>query len=1041
MRRTITLCLGFALSLWMSSAIAVTSPSENVVDLQLRWHHQFQFAGYYAALEKGFYKEEGIDVRLHAGDPEHQPVSEVLSGRAQYGEGNSEILYQRLQGEPLVALAAIFQHSPSILLVLQSSGIKSIHDLIGKKVMLADKRSDADFMAMFLSEGIALSQVNIMPSSYQLDDLISGKVDAFNAYSTNEPYFLKQHNIPYNIIDPTTYQIDFYSDILFTTEAELRDHPQRVMAMRRATLKGWHYAMDHPEEIIDLLITKYQVNKTREHLRFEAAAMRQLILPDLIEIGHMNPGRWQHMAAAFVKAGLVQTDDSLDGFIYDAARPNHLPVWVMPVLIAAFALLAAAWFITYNLHRFYRQMAIAQTTLIESEERFKALSDAAYGGIVIHDQGVIMECNKGLSDITGFTYDELIGRNGLELIAPEYLDQVVSNIRNGYDGSYEVVGIRKDGSRIPLTVKGKNVTYKNTKARVIEFIDITEQKEVEEKLRLAASVFTHAREGIMITDVKGNIIEVNDTFSHITGYSRSEILGCNSRILKSDRHEDAFYAEMWASLINEKHWVGELWNQRKNGELFAELVTISAVSDADGQISNYVALFSDITQMKQYQQQLEHVAHYDALTNLPNRVLLADRLRQAMTQTNRREQLLAVVYLDLDGFKAINDAHGHDMGDELLIKLSRRMGEVLRDGDTLARIGGDEFVAVLVDLEKKHECELILERLLVAAASPVTVGDVILQISTSIGATIYPQDGAEADQLIRHADQAMYAAKQMGKNRYHLFDVDHDESVKTQRASIEQIEHAFKHDEFVLYYQPKVNMKTGSVVGAEALIRWQHPERGLTLPAEFLPIIENHPLNQEIGAWVIETVLTQMSDWSAMGLKIPVSVNVDALQLQQADFATQLATALGRHPDVEPRSLELEILETSALGDIADVSAIMRACRNLGVSFALDDFGTGFSSLTYLQRLPVDLIKIDLSFVKEMLEKPADRAIVAGIIGLAAAFNRRVIAEGVETTAHGTQLLAMGCELAQGYGIAAPMVAAALPGWIAEWQPDPEWLK
>ncbi|WP_299203222.1 EAL domain-containing protein [uncultured Amphritea sp.] len=1040
MGRAILFCLTLVFSLWMPSAIAAPLLSESVVDLQLRWHHQFQFAGYYAAVEKGFYKEEGIDVRLHAGGPEHQPVPEVLSGRAQYGEGNSEVLFQRLQGEPLVALAAIFQHSPSILLTLQRSEINSVHNLIGKDVMLADQKSDADFMTMLLNEGISLSQVNIIPSSYQLDDLISGKVDAFNAYSTNEPYLLQQHNIPYNIIDPVTYQIDFYSDILFTTEEELRNHPQRVEAMRRATLKGWRYALDNPEEIIDLLISQYQVNKTREHLQFEATEMRKLIFPGLIEIGHMNPGRWQHMADTFVKAGLVENSDALDGFIYDTS-PQRVPNWVLPLLITAFLLLAAAWTIAFYLHRFNRQMARAQATLRESEERFKALSDAAYGGIVIHNKGLILECNNGLPEMTGFSYRELIGMNGLELIAPEHLDTVMNNIQNGYDRSYEVVGVRKDRSTYPLAIKGKNITYKNGPARVIEFLDISERKKAEEKLRLAASVFTHAREGIMITDVEGNIIDVNDTFTHITGYPRSEVLGKNSRFLKSDRHSKEFYAAMWVALQKEKNWVGELWNQRKNGELYAQLVTISAVSDAAGETSNYVALFSDITLMKQHQQQLEHIAHYDALTNLPNRVLLADRLQQAMTQSKRRERSLAVVYLDLDGFKTINDAHGHDMGDEVLIKLSQRMGEVLRDGDTLARIGGDEFVAVLVDLEKMQECESILERLLHAAASPVTAGDVTLQISTSIGATIYPQDGAEADQLMRHADQAMYVAKQMGKNRYHLFDVHHDESVKIQRASIEQIEYAFEHHEFVLYYQPKVNMRTGEVIGAEALIRWQHPERGLVLPGDFLPIIENHPISLEIGAWVIDTALTQIAAWRAIGLTIPVSVNVDALQLQQADFAARLSEALARHPGVEPSWLELEILETSALGDIADVSAIMHSCRKLGVNFALDDFGTGFSSLTYLQRLPVDLLKIDLSFIKEMLEKPADRAIVMGIIGLAIAFHRQVIAEGVETTALGTQLLAMGCELAQGYGIARPMPAAEIPGWKAQWKPDAEWLQ
>lgn len=366
----------FLFFVWIGSTLAATAPQENIVDLQLRWHHQFQFAGYYAAVEKGFYQEEGLDVRLHAGDPGHQPVQEVLSGRAQYAEGNSEVLYQRLQGKPLVALAAIFQHSPSVLLTRKDSGINSVHGLIGKKVMLMNMTDDADFLTMFLSEGVSLSQVKITPSSYNLDDLVSGKVDAFNSYSTNEPYFLQQRKVAYNVIEPLTYRIDFYSDILFTSEGELRNNPRRVEAMRRATLKGWRYAMDHPHEIIDLLINKYQVKKSREHLEFEAAEMRKLILPDLVELGHMNPGRWQHMEDTFVKAGLAKPSNSLEGFIYDT-MPKRVPSWVIPVLIAALILIAAALSIAYYLQRLNKNLLDAQGTLKKSEERLRLALESA----------------------------------------------------------------------------------------------------------------------------------------------------------------------------------------------------------------------------------------------------------------------------------------------------------------------------------------------------------------------------------------------------------------------------------------------------------------------------------------------------------------------------------------------------------------------------------------------------------------------------------------------------------------------------------------
>ena len=563
--------------------------------------------------------------------------------------------------------------------------------------------------------------------------------------------------------------------------------------------------------------------------------------------------------------------------------------------------------------------------------------------------------------------------------------------------------------------------------------DVTERKLAESKLQLAASVFTHAREGIMITDAKGTIIDVNETFTRITGFSREEALGQNPRMLNSGRQPPEYYSAMWRTLLETGHWSGEVWNRRKDGEVYAEMQTVSAVRDGAGQTQNYVALFSDISPMKAHQQQLEHIAHYDALTHLPNRVLLADRLQQAIHQSQRRRHSLAVVFLDLDGFKAVNDRHGHAVGDTLLITLAQRMKAAMREGDTLARIGGDEFVAILADLEQAQDCSPVLDRLLLAASAPFESGAVVLQVSASMGVTVYPQDGSDADLLMRHADQAMYAAKQAGKNRYHLFDVEHEVAVKTRRESLDRVCLALAQNEFVLYYQPKVNLRERKVVGVEALIRWQHPERGLLAPSAFLPLVEDHPVSVAIGEWVVQTALTQLSVWQAAGMTMPISVNVGALQMQQADFVDRLAMLLRAQPDVAPYQLELEILETSALEDVAVASQTMHACRAVGVRFALDDFGTGYSSLTYLKHLPAEMIKIDQSFVRGMLGDVDDLSIVRGVIGLSAAFGRAVIAEGVETEDHCVKLLAIGCDLVQGFGIARPMPAKDVPGWVIQW--------
>lgn len=643
----------------------------------------------------------------------------------------------------------------------------------------------------------------------------------------------------------------------------------------------------------------------------------------------------------------------------------------------------------------------------------------------------------------------LFGIERVHLVGKSFVNYITIPHRNNFKDCLANVFQHEGIQSLEILVHVNNTTrWLNIEANLgitgidclAALIDVTEKKQAENEQKLAASVFTYAREGIMITDNKSNIIDVNDSFTRITGYSREEAIGQNPRFLQSSKETPEFFYRIYQALKKDRNWSGEIWNRRKNGEVYAEMATISAVCNEHGIATHYIALVNDITPMKEHQNQLEKIAHYDVLTNLPNRVLLADRLSQAMLQCSRHKHLLAVVFLDLDGFKAVNDTHSHDVGDKVLIALSVRMKEALREGDTLARIGGDEFVAILTDLDKIEDCEPVLERLLLAASEPVTVNNVIFHLSASIGITIYPQDNANTDQLVRHADQAMYVAKRSGKNCYHLFDTAQDDAVKMHQENLEAIRTALDHHQFVLHYQPKVNMKTGIVIGVEALIRWQHPERGLLNPLDFLPIIEHNSMNVEVGEWVINTALTQLSKWQKMGLNLlNISVNIAAVQLQQSSFTQTLSSLLAAHPDVNPHCLELEVLETSALDDIQYISNIMNDCIALGVNFALDDFGTGYSSLTYLRRLPASMIKIDQSFVQDMLVDVEDLAIVESVIALAKSFKRGVIAEGVESVEHCRTLLQLGCELAQGNGIAKPMPAGDIPAWVNHWQPDVSW--
>lgn len=566
------------------------------------------------------------------------------------------------------------------------------------------------------------------------------------------------------------------------------------------------------------------------------------------------------------------------------------------------------------------------------------------------------------------------------------------------------------------------------------------QQRAEERLRLHATAFDNAHEGMTLTDLDGVILEVNPAFTRITGYERSEVIGRNPRVLKSGRHGPEFYQAMWQSIREKGNWRGEIWNRGKFGEVFPELLSISAVKDDSGRVSNYVAVFADITRIKEQEKQLTQMAYFDALTGLPNRVLLADRMALAAAQARRSKTLMAVCYLDLDGFKAVNDTWGHDGGDQLLIEMASRLKGVSRGGDTVARLGGDEFVLLLLGLVDVDSCERAVERMLSVIGQPLRSTPQPVSLSASIGVAIFPHDDVDSETLLRHADQAMYRAKQAGKNCYLVFDPDQDRNTRTRFDPLAQVQDALQNDQFVLHYQPVADIRRGHVGACEALIRWQHPQRGLVPPDEFLPLIADTELDAAVGEWVIEAALEQMQRWQDEGCELTVGINLSGHHLQRANFVQRLSEILGRHAGVRGR-LQIEVLETVAIDDLAKVSHVIEQCGELDISFALDDFGTGYSSLTYLKRLPVTTIKVDRTFVGDMLGDANNLVIVQGILGLARAFGRRVVAEGVETLAQGRILMQLGCDLVQGFAIARPMPGHEMPGWISQWRPDPTWIE
>ena len=577
---------------------------------------------------------------------------------------------------------------------------------------------------------------------------------------------------------------------------------------------------------------------------------------------------------------------------------------------------------------------------------------------------------------------------------------------------------------------------------VVTLSDVQEQRSAEDRERLSSSLFQNLHEGLVIVDADLRILDVNPTYSRIMGIAREELIGTVPTLLSSpatDAMTRQQQSAIWAGLRSLGHWSGEVVERRRNGDPCALHLSVFTVPDPEGAVRYRVLMVSDITEQRLQRERLERQAHFDELTRLPNRARLTQLLQEALVSSEREGYLLAVCYIDLDRFKDINERHGRAAGDRVLVELAARLRSALRAhatwSDVAARIGGDEFV-LLLRADTVEEVRLAVERVLRVIAQPYTIDSHTppTSLTASVGATVYPIDHSDPDTLLRHADQSMYGAKQAGRNGYLFFDPEHSRRAEERVLALGRVQEALDRHELRLYYQPKVDLRRGVVLGAEALLRWEHPEHGVVPPGQFLPLIEHTGLSARVGDWVLGQALDQLERWLEQGLDLSVSVNVSARHLQEPDFVQRLTELLARHARPLGPRLELEVLETAALADVAYTSMLLERCAKLGVRFALDDFGTGYSTLTYLKRLPVQVLKIDRSFVHNMLNDTQDRAIVEGVVSLARTFSCVAVAEGVETPAQARTLLEMGCEVGQGSGIAAPMPAAELAQWVKDWK-------
>ncbi len=906
-----------ALLLWASApAFALEK-----VKLQLKHTHQFQFAGYYAAIEKGYYRELGLEVELLEAGEGIDPEKRVLDGAAQYGTGSSSLLLSRHAGKPVVVLGVVLQHSPYVLLVRQRNTSPGIHDIVGKRVMIGTLTSEMtatdELIAYLKKEGIPLTALDRVEHSYNPNDLVNGTVEAMSAYVTNETDYLDRAGFAYDVYSPRAVGIDYYGDNLFTTEKEIAAHPDRVKAFRAASMKGWAYAMANPEEMADLIIAKYTRRHDRQHLLFEARQMVPLVQPVLVEIGYMNPERWRHIADVYADIGMLPPDVSFDGFLYQTESTGANMAWLYRLVAAAAILLAVAAAVHGSM--LARERRRTRETIRKGERRFRTMFEEAPMGIALIDSttGEFKDLNPRYAEITG-----------------------------------------RSAAEIKRSV----------------WNDITHPDEVSDDAEQMAELAAGGIPGFKTT----------------------------RRLVRPD-----------GSIV----WID---------------MSIAKIDTEDAAQPHHLCMIEDVTEKKKSEALIWQQANFDTLTQLPNRRMFHDRLDHDIMKSRRDGMRIAILFIDLDHFKEVNDTLGHQQGDVLLVEAARRIRSCVRESDTVARLGGDEFTVILAGLEEAGSVEPIAQKILDVLQAPFQLEQEQAFVSASIGITLYPDDARDIEDLIKHADQAMYAAKGAGRNRYSYFTPALQVAALNRMRMTNDLRSALKADQFRLYFQPIVHLRTGRIHKAEALIRWHHPQRGVVSPLDFIPLAEASGLILDIGEWVFREAARWAHRWREQhDGEFQVSVNQSPIEFQREGKGYESWFAHLGEIGLAGQAVVVEITEGLLLDASTGVTDKLLALRDAGIQVALDDFGTGYSSLSYLKKFDIDYLKIDRSFTRNLATDRSDMALSEAIIVMAHKLDLQVIAEGVETRDQRDLLLAAGCDYGQGYLFARPMTGEEFDAMLA----------
>ncbi|MCP3668549.1 MAG: EAL domain-containing protein [Gammaproteobacteria bacterium] len=708
-----------------------------------------------------------------------------------------------------------------------------------------------------------------------------------------------------------------------------------------------------------------------------------------------------------------------------------------------------AWYLASNSPTSEGGMVCVRTDVTEAknaEYELRKLSSAMYqspASIIITNTGGIIEyANPKAAEVSGYTLDELIGKNPKMLKSDDKSSHdyklMWDTISAGNEWRGEFHNKRKDGtffweaaSISPLRDETGTITH-----YIAVKEDITARKHTEELMRMNAMVFETTTEGIMITDIEGRVKSVNPAFSKITGYTSDEIVGLDSKILNSGRHDEQFFHEMWQELANKGQWSAEIWNKKKDGTIFPMWLSLAAIQDASGHVSEYVAVFTDISKRKEDEEKIRYQANYDALTHLPNRMLFTDRLSKSIEFAQRNNKLLALLFLDLDQFKVVNDTLGHAVGDYILQMAAKRLSDCVRTSDTVARFGGDEFVILLVDIADADDAALVANKVISELSRSFFHEEREIFIGASVGISLFPNDSDQPDQLLLNADMAMYKAKESGRGVYHFFTEAMQQQVTERQHLGQDLRLALERCELELYYQPVVDIKEERIRGAEALIRWHHPKMGLVPPDRFIPLAEELGLIDSIGEWVIYTACKQARAWNDSGLQgLEIAVNISSRQLDLGLTADDITRILN-HTGLPASSLIIEVTESLLMDDVAESSQWLDSVRAGGISLSIDDFGTGYSSLSYLKRFSMDVLKIDRAFVADLPGDKDDVLLVEAIIAMAKSLNLKLVAEGIETTEQIEFMVNADCDYLQGYYFSKPLPAEQFYEWIHTFQWD-----